>query len=61
MFQVNNFRSFSVFFCPIMRYLAGRGQTIERACESRLGNITVERRYLNKLSAGEPVTLVKIF
>jgi hypothetical protein len=58
-FCVNNFRKFSVFFCPSMMALTRRGKTMERICKKHLPD-HVGRRYLNSLSAGQAITLDKI-
>jgi hypothetical protein len=58
---IANVRSMSLFFCPAMRVLKGRGNTIQRLCQQEEHSLpAVTRRPFNDLSSGESTTFEAI-
>jgi hypothetical protein len=57
--EITNVRAMSLFFCPLMGQLRGRGKTIQKKCNEHaaLMPLNVQRRHLNTLARGESVTL----
>jgi len=57
--EIGNVRAMSLFFCPLMGKLRGRGKTIQKICQRHpvLKSLNVQRRHLNTLARGESVTL----
>jgi hypothetical protein len=57
--EVANTRTMSLFYCPLMALLRGRGKTVQKACRDhpKLSRLNVQRRPFNTLARGDAVTL----